>query len=122
MQRPTKIWFRTNVHGIAANESVLASLRILSGDEDLVDDCPELDGAILVSSINRQHNGVRGRATEVLKIILNHAIYNNKPVFLQPASGGEIPTQQLREWYARHGFVPFADGMVFNLSTKGTKQ
>lgn len=119
MQKPAQIWFIDRNHGIATNESVLAGLRVLSEDDDLVDDYPELRGAILVSSISRQHDGIRGRATEVLKTILNHATRNSKAVFLIPASGGELTTEQLAEWYARHGFAHYAEGMVYNLSPSG---
>ena len=110
MNKPSKVWFNGN-RGIASNESVLAGLRVLT-DDSLVEDYPELDGAILLCSINLQHDGRRGRSSEVLQAILSYAGSVGKIVFLHPASGGLLTNDQLRAWYTRHGFEPYGDGMI----------
>lgn len=110
--KPTKVSF-TQLSGIAYNESVTAGLRILTEDDDIVEEYPELLSAILITGINLQHDGLpnSGRASNVLSSIVRYADINGYNLVLQAASSGRLTTSQLKAWYKRYGFYDCGDFM-----------
>lgn len=100
--------------GIAYNESVLASLRRINEDSDLLFDDPDVEGAVLISGIDRQDGGAPGRATEVLQAITSWADANGNKLALLPGMGSKyfLSKGQLEAWYERNGFVKRGSGLM----------
>ena len=113
-ERPASVTFRGD-QGYASNESVAASLRVIQEDDDIAFEYPARVGGIMLQGIQRVAEGKQGRATDVLKSIVNWADANNKPLVLMPA--GEISCDRgaLVSWYNRHGFVTQSDGAMVQI-------
>jgi hypothetical protein len=101
--------------GIASNESVIAGLRKIGEDDDIALENPSRVGSVLISGIDRQRDGQKGRATELLQSITSWADKNNFPLVLVPAASkveNGLDNQQLEAWYTRNGFRKQADGAM----------
>ena len=98
--------------GMVANESVSASMRRIAEDDDFAFDHPDLAGAVLIQNISRDRDGATGRASEVLRAVTDWADQNNETLALVPAARGALSTEQLRDWYARNGFVERRGGAM----------
>lgn len=98
--------------GVAGNESVSASLRVIREDDDIALDEPERVGAVLLQNIDRVAGGKPGRATDVLRQITDWADSNNKPLVLMPSGDIAGSRNELIKWYGRNGFVVEPDGAM----------
>jgi TP901 family phage tail tape measure protein len=94
----------------ASNESVLAGLhRVEAGTWS----GPEKDvGALILSGIDRQRDGKKGRSSDVLKAITEWADRNNERIILNAKASGDLPQEDLVKWYERNGFVTRKDGAM----------
>ena len=98
--------------GIAYNESVLAGLRTIAEDDNIADDHPNRVGAVMLTGIDRQAGGAKGRASELLKGITDWADTNGKTIVLMPSGSIEGSRENLVSWYERNGFVQDNDGAM----------
>lgn len=110
-KRAAKVAMRGD-RGVVFNESVSAGLERLDEDSDLALGNEHLVGAVKISTINRQAGGEEGRASEVLKALVDWADANGERLVLVPSSSGKLNNDALRAWYARNGFVDKGDYMT----------
>jgi hypothetical protein len=110
-RRPATVRF-TGDSGIVSNESVLGGLRRIAEDDDIALDVPGRAGAIMLTGIDRQAGGEKGRASEVLKTLTSWADKNNERLVLMPSASGDLKQPNLIAWYERNGFVQRADGAM----------
>ena len=98
--------------GIVSNESVLGGLRRISEDDDIALDSPEREGAIMLTGIDRQSGGQKGRASDVLQALTTWADKNNERLVLMPSASGDLKQPDLIKWYERNGFTQASDGAM----------
>ena len=98
--------------GIAYNDSVLAGLRTIAEEDNIADDHPNRVGAVMLTGIDRQAGGAKGRASELLKGITDWADTNGKTIVLMPSGSIEGSRENLVSWYERNGFVQDNDGAM----------
>ena len=98
--------------GIAFNESVLAGLRTIAEDDSIADDHPDRVGAVMLTGIDRQAGGAKGRASNLLNTITEWADTNGKTIVLMPSGSIEGSRENLISWYERNGFVQNNDGAM----------
>lgn len=91
--------------GIASNESVLAGLRRIGEDDNLAYEDPAHVGSIMVTGIERQHDGSPGRASAVLDALVKWADEKGERLVLSAKASGELDQAGLEAWYERRGFV-----------------
>ena len=91
--------------GIASNESVLAGLRRIGEDDNLAYEDPAHVGSIMVTGIERQHDGSHGRASAVLDALVKWADEKGERLVLSAKASGELDQAGLEAWYERRGFV-----------------
>ena len=96
----------------ASNESVMASLRRISEDDDIALDEPRRVGAVMLENINRLAEGRPGRATALLQDITNWADANGETIVLMPSGQIDGSRENLKAWYERNGFVAQPDGAM----------
>ena len=119
-QRKATVKIDETGHGIAFNESVLAGTKGITADSDMGEDYPSRVGAIMITGIDRQAGGQKGRASEVLKTMTDWADANNKQLVLMPAASGDLKKDDLISWYSRNGFVQESDGAMVRQPKKET--
>lgn len=97
--------------GCCVNESVHASFYRLTDNDDVVNDFPELAGALYISSIYTRAGGGAGigRASAVLRTLLTAC--PNDTFVLTPAASGSLSQSALISWYSRYGFH-YVDGVM----------
>lgn len=93
-----------NGKGQVFNESVSIGFRSINEDDDITYEYPESEGWIYIYSMELQHNGRSGRASEVLKYLTNWLDANDKTALLMPAASGKLSQDDLIAWYERNGF------------------
>ena len=98
--------------GIVSNESVLGGLRRVQEDDGIASEYPERTGAVMLTGLDRQAGGKKGRASDVLKALTNWADKNNESLVLMPSASGELKQPALISWYERNGFVRETDGAM----------
>ena len=108
--------------GVAGNESVLIGLREITEDDDIALEAPKRAGAVMLTTVNRQHDGKKGRASAALRAVTDWADTNGKPLVLMPSASGDLDTPGLKAWYARNGFVEKADGAMERVPYSATTQ
>ncbi len=101
-----------NNRGIVSNESVLGGLRRITSSDDIAADAPERVGAVLLTGLDIQAGGKRGRASDVLRALTNWADANNERLVLVPSASGELRQADLVQWYERNGFKTLPDGAM----------
>jgi hypothetical protein len=69
-------------------------------------------GSIILTGLDRQANGVKGRASEVLTALTKWADANNERLLLSPAASGDLKQPDLIKWYERNGFTTTSDGLM----------
>ena len=101
--------------GMAWNESVMATFRVIEEDDGVADEGPDLVGQILIDSVYKKAGGSRGRASDVLRAVTTWADENCLSLFLQPTGSSDpdqLDNEELRAWYGRHGFVWYTSGTM----------
>ena len=98
--------------GIVGNESVLGGLRTVNEDDDIAFDAPHRVGAVVLTGLDRQRDGKKGRASEVVSALTTWADANGKVLVLTPAASGELKQPELIAWYERNGFKTAPDGVM----------
>ena len=95
------------------NPIASAAFKTLDEDNNLSDD---LVGATMITGMDVSDRN-KGSGTKLLNAITNWADTNGKTLALVPAAApdsalGGLTQKQLKEWYARNGFVDHGDYMV----------
>jgi hypothetical protein len=119
-QKPAIVNIDEKGRGTAFNESVLAGTKGITADSDMGEDYPSRVGAVMITGIDRQAGGQKGRASEVLKTMTDWADANNKQLVLMPAASGDLKKDDLISWYSRNGFVQESDGAMVRQPKKET--
>ena len=109
--KPAQVDFNGK-RGIVGNESVLGGLRRVTADDYVALDTPARVGSIILTGLDRQANGVKGRASEVLTALTKWADANNERLLLSPAASGDLKQPDLIKWYERNGFTTTPDGLM----------
>ena len=111
--RTASVNFKSNsTTGIVSNESVLGGLRRIAEDDDIASEYPNRVGAVMLTGLDRQDGGQKGRASDVLKALTAWADKNNERLVLMPAASGDLTQADLVKWYERNGFVSRNDGAM----------
>lgn len=87
------------------NESVLIGVKRLDEDSEVLIDNPELSDCAYIYSVQLQHDGVHGRASDALGKVLAWADLNGELLALMPAASGALKQVDLVSWYERNGFA-----------------
>lgn len=110
--KPATVSFRTPDSGIVYNESVSGALRRITEDDDIALEFPAREGAVMLTGIDRQAGGQKGRASDVLKALTGWADKNNERLVLMPSASGDLKQPELIKWYERNGFTQAPDGAM----------
>ena len=111
-QREAAVKLDENGRGIVFNESVLGGLRRITEDDDIASDYPSRNGAVMLTGLDRQAEGEKGRASDALQALTKWADTNNEKLVLMPSASGELSQSDLTSWYERNGFVTQSDGAM----------
>lgn len=95
-----------------------AAFRTITEDDDIALDNEGLVGTTLITGMNVQQRN-KGLGSKLLNSIIDWADSNGKTLALVPAATpdvalGGLNQEQLRDWYAKNGFVSRDDYMVRN--------
>ena len=90
----------------------MAGTREIEEDDDISLEYPSRVGAVMITGIDRQAEGQKGRASEVLKAMTDWADTNNKQLVLMPAASGDLKKDNLIDWYSRNGDDDGCDGFT----------
>lgn len=66
----------------------------------------------MLTGLERQAGGQKGRASDTLKALIKWADENNERLVLTPAASGDLKQVELVAWYERNGFTRAADGAM----------
>jgi hypothetical protein len=94
------------------NESIAGSALLITEDDEVLFDLPEMFEHYYVASLYRTRDGVKGRASSALKELCNWADTNEKNLVLCPVASGDLTQRELVSWYNRNGFKWAACGYM----------